>query len=381
MKNPYKIILLLISMCLLSGCWNYTEINDQANVSSIAIDKGEDGKKYHITAELISATADSKEPSTPISFVEGDGNTVLDTFRKMIAISSKKLYFGHCKIVVLSEDVAREGLLPILDMIMRDAEVRMTIDFVVSREKTAKEILFQNPVLEKIVGYEIDTSLDQSEDVLFESKKREAYQIHNTLKTKGSALMLPAVDIIELHKGETTFRLNGVAVFKEDKLLGFMDQEDTKSCLFAIDQIKGGVLSVPMDSIRHNYMAAEITKNKTKITPVLKDGKLSMEIDITTDINIEQFTPYGNMSIEGSCELINQYIEQRVSKVIKEVQRDYGVDIFGFGSMIHQNKPKLWDQYKDNWEETFLTLPVSVKCSTNIKTSGVIYEALRIGGK
>ncbi len=381
MKKPYKIILLLIGMWLLSGCWNYTEINEQANVSSIAIDKGEDGKKYHITAELISATADTKEANTPISFVEGDGNSVLDAFRKMVSVSSKKLYFGHCKIVVLSEDIAREGFLPILDMIMRDAEVRMTIDFIVSKEKTAKEILFQKPILEQIVGYEIDTSLDQNEDVLFESKKREAYQIHNVLKSKGVSLMLPAVDVISLHKGETTFRLNGVAVFKEDKLLGFMDQEDTKSCLFANDQIKGGALSIPLDRIRDNYMTAEITKNKTKVTPVLKDGKLSMEILISTDVNIEQFTPYGDMALESSCELINQYIEQRVSKVVKKVQQNYGVDIFGFGSIIHRTQPKLWEQYKDNWDEIFLTLPVSVKSSTNIKSSGAIYKSLRIGGK
>lgn len=138
---------------------------------------------------------------------------------------------------------------------------------------------------------------------------------------------------------------------------------------------------MPMDRLRHNYLSAEIMKSKTKITPIHKDGKLSIEIIITPDINIEQFTPYGDLPLEGSCELINQYVELRVSDVIKEVQRDYGVDVFGFGSIIHQNKPKLWEQYKDNWDDTFRTLPVSVKCSARIKSSGTIYRALKIGGK
>lgn len=381
MRTLYKVLPLLLGALLLSGCWNYTEINDHANVSAIAIDKGEDGKKYHITAELISTNVENKESMSPISFVEGDGNTVLDTFRKMIAISSKKLYFGHCKIVILGEDVAREGFLPILDMIMRDAEVRPSIDFVVSKEKNAKEILMQKPVLNSIVGYELDQMLDESEDVLFESRKREAYQIHNVLKSQGVSLMLPAIDIVEIHNGDTNFRLNGVGVFKDDKLLGFMDQEDTKSCLFAINQIKGGVLSVPLDGIHNNYIAAEILKNKTKIIPVQKDGKLSLEIEITTQINIEQFTPYGNMSIQSTCEVINDYIEQRVTKSVKLVQEDFGVDIFGFGSIIHQNKPKIWEEYREDWENTFLTLPVSVKCKSIIKSGGVISKALTLGGK
>ncbi len=380
MKQLNKIMLFLLCLTMLTtGCWNYTEVNDHANVASIAIDKGRNGKKYHFTVELISSTADTQEANHPIAFVEGDGNSLIDAFRKMVSVSSKKLYFGHCKIIILSEEVATEGFLPILDMVMRDAEVRMSIDFVVSREKTAGEILMVKPVLEQIVGYELDTMLDVNEDVLFESRKREAFQIHNTLKSKGVQLMLPAVDIVEIHQGDTTFRLNGVAVFKEDQLLGFMDPEDTKSCLFAMDAVKQGALSIPVDAIHHNYISAEIVKSKTKVTPVQKNGQLSLEIEIEPKINIEQLTPYDDMNLEGTCEIINPYIEKRVKKAIEDVQQNYGVDIFGFGSMVHQKEPKLWDQYKDNWNETFLTLPVTVKCSTVVQSSGVVRKPLKIG--
>ena len=48
-----KKIILIITILLLTGCYNYTEINDLAFVSSIGIDYDVDSEKFLVTYEIL----------------------------------------------------------------------------------------------------------------------------------------------------------------------------------------------------------------------------------------------------------------------------------------------------------------------------------------
>jgi len=368
-------------MFLFSGCWNYIEINEQANVSGIAIDKGQNGKKYHITAELISISSGEKGAGVSTSIVEADGNTILETIRRMISISSKKLYFGHCRVMVLSKDIAEEGIAPILDFAMRDAELRLTIDLVISKADTAKEILMQKPILEKIVSYEIDEMLQTNYKILYESQKAQAYQFNNVLGADGISPVVPAFEVVKTNKEETTFKLSGIAIFNEDKLIGFLDEDETKTFLFVRNKVKDGVLSIQINDAEDDFIAIEIFGNKTKVKPVKQDGELSIEIETQTDMSIEQISANNKMTQQEFEDVFTAQLEQKMIGVIHKVQKDFKVDIFGFGNMINQKNPKLWEEYQSNWDETFKTLKVKVKSKVEVKSSGTTYELIQIGEK
>ncbi|MBR5520112.1 MAG: Ger(x)C family spore germination protein, partial [Clostridia bacterium] len=51
--------LLLIPICLMSGCSNYVEIEELIIVSGAAIDFEEETGKYNVTAEIIDLRASS----------------------------------------------------------------------------------------------------------------------------------------------------------------------------------------------------------------------------------------------------------------------------------------------------------------------------------
>ncbi|WP_312643647.1 Ger(x)C family spore germination protein [Hydrogenoanaerobacterium sp.] len=381
LKKFFIYLLLVLCMFLFSGCWNYIEINEQANVSGIAIDKGQNGKKYHITAELISISSGEKGAGVSTSIVEADGNTILETIRRMISISSKKLYFGHCRVMVLSKDIAEEGIAPILDFAMRDAELRLTIDLVISKADTAKEILMQKPILEKIVSYEIDEMLQTNYKILYESQKAQAYQFNNVLGADGISPVVPAFEVVKTNKEETTFKLSGIAIFNEDKLIGFLDEDETKTFLFVRNKVKDGVLSIQINDAEDDFIAIEIFGNKTKVKPVKQDGELSIEIETQTDMSIEQISANNKMTQQEFEDVFTAQLEQKMIGVIHKVQKDFKVDIFGFGNMINQKNPKLWEEYQSNWDETFKTLKVKVKSKVEVKSSGTTYELIQIGEK
>ena len=61
MKKIHKIIIILLFIFCLSGCYNYEEINNYAIVSGISIDQNkEDNSKYDVGIQIMNAKKDEE---------------------------------------------------------------------------------------------------------------------------------------------------------------------------------------------------------------------------------------------------------------------------------------------------------------------------------
>ena len=377
-KSVSIVIILTLNLFLFCGCWNYAEIDQQANVSGLAVDVGRNGKKYHVTVEIISMEGGDGKEGVQTSLVEADGDTILESVRRMISITSKKLYFGHCKVIVFSKAVAEEGIIPVVDTVIRDHEMRLTMDIVVSKSQTALEILKQKTIMNPIASYEIDEMLTSNESSLSESYKCEVYQMINILESDGISPVTPALDVITTIDDGDTFKLSGIAVFNKDKLIGFLNEEDAKIFLFIKDEIKSGTISVQADKEANHFISTEIYKNKTKVKPEKVNGELVININTESVVVPEEFK-HENITREGFISIYNAQLEQKIKNLIQKVQSEFGVDIFGFGNIMHQKNNGLWKEYKDNWVKTFPTVKVNVKSKVDIRGSGTTYKTIKIG--
>ena len=109
-----KKIIILFIIFIFTGCYNYKELNEIAIVSSIAIDKKDD--KYLVNAQVMNAKPSQESDSTQVIVYNSTGNTINEALRNMIMKSSRKLYGGHLSKLVVSEEVAKEGIINVLDM-------------------------------------------------------------------------------------------------------------------------------------------------------------------------------------------------------------------------------------------------------------------------
>lgn len=377
-KSVSIIIILTLNLFLFCGCWNYAEIDQQANVSGLAVDVGRNGKKYHVTAEIISMEGGDGKEGVQTSLVEADGDTILESLRRMISITSKKVYFGHCKVIVFSKAVAEEGIIPVVDTVIRDHEMRLTMDIVVSKSQTALEILKQKTIMNPIASYEIDEMLTSNESSLSESYKCEVYQMINILESDGISPVTPTLEVITTSDDGATFKLSGIAVFNKDKLIGFLDEEDAKTFLFIKDEIKSGTISVQADKEANHFISTEIYKNKTKVKPEKVNGELVININTESVVVPEEFK-HENITREEFVNIYNTQLEQKINNLIQKVQNEFGVDIFGFGDTMHQKNNGLWKEYKNNWVKTFPTVKVNVKSKVEIRGSGTTYKTIKIG--
>ncbi len=383
MSKKYILILLIISnILLLSGCWNYREVERLAIVSGLAVDKDENSGEFLLITELVDVKETMGKTTLTSKKIDSRGKTILDAIRNMIKISGKKLYFSHTKVVIISQDVARENIIPIVDWISRDHEPRIDLDLLISREKTAKELLSQQSVTTDIRALEMSFMLDANKS-LSKSPKVGTYEFINALEAEGISPTLPTIGITTIENKETS-ELSGTAVFKKEKLVGFLDEEESKYLLFIRDKIKGGLLSIDMsENNPKDKVTLEIFKNKTKIKPVYSGENISMNIIIKTEVSIEENdTSINNIDENGRAKLKNEsekYLEKQINNLIKKVQNEFDSDIFGFGAKIKAEMPYLWKTIKDDWDDIFKDLDVVVNAQIDIRNSGITSKPIEVG--
>lgn len=374
-------IIVLVTFTI-TGCWSYREIDKLALVSGMAVDKSPNGKGYEITAEIIDISSSSTTESKFNSLrLQSTGNTIFDGNRNMINISAKPLYWSHATTIIVSQEIAKDGILPILDWIVRDSEPRLTLYIFISKAKNAKELLSLKSVSTEIRSYEME-SMVISNKKLSKIPNIQVYELINDLSTKGIYPVLPAIDVV-VNEGEKTTELSGGAIFNKDTLAGFIDSEDIMYYLFVRDKMKGGLLNIKLAHGSDNSnMTLEVFKNKTKVTPKLSDGNLSMSIKIKTDVNISEldtnvdfFSEFGMKNLKDIAE---KSLENSILNTIKKIQEDFGLDIFGFGNIVKEQMPDLWKDINDEWDEIFKNLRIDVDADIHIRGSGHSSKTIKI---
>ncbi|MBK1811469.1 Ger(x)C family spore germination protein [Clostridium sp. YIM B02505] len=373
-----SILMILVISVNLTGCWNYREIESMSIVAGVAIDRSQTTKQYEMTAEIIDIESGKDSRSVP-RYITLTGDSIFDIARNMITISDRKLYWSHAKCIIVSTSLAREGLGNIIDWFIRDAETRSDMYLLVSTEKTAKEIITASPTSGKIMSLELSRQL-KNQKLASRAPILDLWDFADSLIQPGKSATVPRV-FLNKQSGIPTPSIDGIAIFKKDTLIGIIEGTETKYLLFALNKIKGGLLLVYTEN--QKPLTLEIFQSKTKIKPVLKGDSLNINIMTETVVSIAEDQPLiefykeeQRKEIERNASLV---LQNSIYNSIRKVQEEYGSDIFGFGTKVHEDMPKAWKKLSTSWSDRFKELPISVTSKVKIKNSATTSKPLEIG--
>lgn len=372
-------MIFIISFIFL-GCWNYRETGDLWMVAGAAIDWDNEDNKYVLTTEIVKPSG-GKEIQMISQTISIKSDTLFDTMRKAISVSGRRLYWAHTSILIVSDPIARRGLVPILDLLSRGGEFRSNIWIAVSRENTAKELLET-----KLKLYDA-TSLQLAEILKAQKNSSnflnsEAWYFNKDFADEGISPVLSTIKMVKSN-GEFTPQIYGAAIFKKDKLIGYIDEMDTKGLLFVRNDLKGGVIVVKNVANTTMNVSLEILKSKTTITPQIQDENISMTINVKTYVAISEMEGSINLlSNEGLINLkndANKTIKAQIKKIIDKAQNDFDSDVLGFGKKIQKKAPNTWKKLEPNWDETFKSLKTNVNVDVSIISSSTSYTPVTVG--
>lgn len=376
-----KIILYLIILTSLTGCQNYRELNDLAIVSGISISKVED--EYELTVEVVNPKKQqdaSSSKETEFIIYKNKSDSIQEAFRRMINESPKKMYGAQIDILILDESIAKNDLKNIVDFFARDPEVRSEFYVLIGKNDSILEIITP---LEKISSKNIVQSLESNNNYLGSTNLVTFHDLIDTYLNKKIDIALPAIKLVgDAKKGEeisnlenteenTYHILDNIAIFKDNKLVGYLNEEDSKVYNLIRNNLNKNLVKVDLEN--NEYIINEMVdiKSKTEVNP----KKKSITISVSGKGAISEAKYSGdltkNKTIKKLEKELNKYTEEIIKQSITSTLEKYNSDIYGFEDMFYKKDAKYYkENLKDNWDNTLKTLNINVKSNIKIFEKG-----------
>jgi spore germination protein KC len=391
MKKQLTIILItFLCIPVLSGCWNQKELTDLALVMALGIDKGKD-QKFKLSFQLVNPGNVSSGQmgggqGLPIAVYKSSGDTITEAARNATKKISRRLYYAHTNLLVISEEVAKTNILDVMDSLDRDPEFRTTTQVVITRGRTTAEdlvttltILDKLPVnkvtkelksTEVMLGENISVSVDDFLLGLLSNGKEpiiNGYQVKGKIGAAGTAA--------NLQKTTTNAFLeaDGLAVFRDGKLRGWVTNENARGVIWILNKVKSTDINIPYNGKKNAISMAPI-RSKTKVAATFKNGKPVINILIEDEGWISEANTAVDLTNPKVIEKIEILVEKETKRQILnsvKAAKKLKSDIFGFGEKIHRENPKLWKPLEKNWDQQFANLEVHVKVNTYIRREGI----------
>ena len=365
MKRRAVFLLVILWTALLTGCWNRREIETLGFVLAFGVDQREDGR-VEVTTELAKPGAMARREGggggggkeKPYKTYSASGKTLFDAIRNVTRESPRKLWFGHNQLVVIGEEMARRGVLPVLELVERDGELRREIWVLVARGK-AKDVIEAEIDLEKTPA----KSLIRLIKVRGATSTAQAVRANEFLKVLSAKHTSPTTSVVTLSR-------------KEGKLIGFLDATETRGMLWATGKVKSGIITVPCPGDEKEKVALEIIRARGEIEPRVEDGKVSFVMKIKEQGNLgEQTSPLDLTTPARIGELERRKaaaIEGEITAALRKA-RELKADIFGFGEALHREYPAVWRELKEKWEsEEFPGISVALDIETKLRRTGKV---------
>ena len=409
MKKITALLCLCLSLVFMSGCFDRVDIEARGYVLAIAIDEyppipqGQqqsdketppDEESHFIETQIRTGeplyamtvqfpiikkgSAISKGES---SGADGEGsrsweitqvgNSFMEMNREISSRTNLIPYYGQLQAIVISRAVAEKGLEDILDFFIRDPEMRLRTKLFITNEE-AKKVL---DVIPRIDDYsslyiaKIPTNASINAKIIHKTDLGEAW---SSLIT-GDDFILPR---IEATKDEV--RVSGAAIFKEGKMVGWLNGIEMESAKFILNLYLGGIMTANDPEHENGIVTLEIIKAKSKIIPEIKNGTLSFKIKIDVigtyaeNLISGTFIKTSDEYMQKLEKAFAENIEKICTNTIKKVQEDFGADVFFLGKALKTKKPEYWEKVKDNWHEIFRNVDVEVKAKVSIRHTGNI---------
>jgi len=375
----YKIVICVILIVSLCGCWNKHELNELGIVMGVGVDKAPREDKVQITAQVVkpgeikSMGGKSSGGSKNKTFwnIKDTGDCVFDTIRDMTNQSSRKLYFPHNQVVIYGRSIAEEGLAKYLDFFFRDHETRVNV-YILIADGSASDVLDVEPQLEQMPAVNIAKVVVSQANATSQTIAVRLKDFKSRLMSGTTAPVAPIIGIIGTDE-EKVAEITGTAVFKKDKLVGELNKTEGRGLLWVLGEVKSGIIKV--NSSSDNPVNLEIVRAKAKYSPEIKDGKVKIKISILEEGTIAEQS--GSEDLSSTSEI--EFLEKQKSEAIKsEVlaafakAKELNADIFGFGDAINDKYPIEWKTMKDDWDNIFQTIEVDVNVQAKLRLMGRI---------
>ncbi len=380
------LILLLGSLGTVSGCWDNREINESFVVVGLGWDAAAQGGFVFTEqiAEMPAQAGKGKQakgtrPSPTFVTVSAEGRSLTEGPRKVHLRQPRSPMWQHAYSYVLGEDLCRQGLAGNIDYFLRNRNIRKIGYLFVARNATAAQVLRVPTEVEKLPGPALASMIKNQDLHIGIYTPTDMGDFLAKTITPGIEPAVPGVEVIE-EKGKKKLRLSGTAVFKKGRLVGWLDEVESRGYRSLRPTPIAGGIKVIECPICGKPVLLDTTRSRCRVKPRVIGERIIIDVDIREEGNFYEQTCSHQLLTPGMIPQLEkraaQLIQGEVEAAIRKAQT-LDSDIFGFGQAVFEAYPKKWSRLEDKWDEIFPTLEVNVRVESRIRRSYLTVETLQ----
>jgi spore germination protein KC len=385
------VILLVVGISLLTGCWNSRELRDLAIVVGMGIDKVQDTGQYRVSFQIVNpgaiamgARGGGGGPSMPVTVYTGVDHTLFGALRKTSKKVPRQLFFAHIQLLIIGEELAKEGIKDLFDFYERSHELRMNSPVLVARGTDAESILKVVTPLENTPATGIAKRLEVTSRIFAQN-----VDVNVTDVVKGlagpSGLAISGVHIAgDASAGESkrnleetdlpaSVEMKGIALFQDGKLKTWADGKEARGVLWLQDKMKGTIMNMGCKENRES-ISIELLRSKTDVKVNLQHGLPVFHVHVSEEGNVnEVHCPIDLSKRETIVKLQDEWADETKQEIIQalELAQREKIDIFNFGRVVNRTYPNLWKKMEKKWPETFAESKVLVSVDAYLRRTGM----------
>lgn len=385
-----RIKFLILLLPLLSGCYNYRELNELGITTAVSIDYKDNN--FYVIAEVINPIKQqdaSSSNNSPFVNYNSSSSSLQDAFRKVVLESPRQLYAAQLEIIVLSEEVVNNHLEEVLEYFARDPESRTEIKIIVAKTEDSTKAITLQTLLTSLSSSNIINSLDLQSKVLGMAYPVTLNELLNMYIDPYLEVVLPSMTLygnyeigdekenITTSSPKAIVKIDGSTITKDNKILGYLDLEESKILNLINGKLKETI-------IKMNYYDGYIIFEPNRI-------KVSRELDIKNNIikiNISGYSKtkeiQSNINLKDPKEVeklnkaLNMELEKKITDTFNSIREKYGTDVFGFQELYYRTNYKYFKENCTNWyEDIYPKIKLEVKANVRLYEKGNTLGGLR----
>lgn len=378
-----KIKYLILLLPLLSGCYDYRELNDLAITTAVSIDYKDNN--FNVIAEVINPSKQQDATSAnSSSFViyKNTSSSLQEAFRNIVLESPRQLYNAQIEIIVITEDVINNKLDELLEFFSREPEIRTEIKIIVAKTDKSIEAVTIQTLLTNFSSSNILESLNTQSEVLGITYEVTLNELLNMYLDPHLEIILPSMELygnidigedksnIETSNPKAYTKIGTSLITKDNKIVSYLSSEESKIVSLMNNKLKKTIINLPY---KDGYIIFEPNRIKTKTIANLKDNKVSLEINGYT--KIKGFQASSNIKDKDEIQHINNYfnkeLEKLVTKTFYNIRDNYKTDIFGYQRLYYITDYKYFINNCNNWYiDIFPNMDIEVKSNIRLYEKG-----------
>lgn len=356
-----RLIPLLAACLFLTGCSQLPvarEMEDMALLRTMGVDLAPGG--VAVTGSTGPRARGLQGEGEPALTLSADRESLSSACLAMQGQSDSFVFFGYVDQLLIGEELAKEGVQPVLDYFARDTELGLGAQLWLVRGAAAREAVSAGG--DAGVDSRLET-LQHDSKMGIASHTRTAGELYTDLLELGSAFV-PA--LVPAEDGTAILAEQGYGVLNGDKLAGFLDGEAAKG----LELLAGG----PSADILETELADQ--RASVKVTSAHTRSRLEFQGNTPSALKLTckieaRLSEYGGRLTEEELDRLRRLAEARERSRIEAALarlKELRSDCAGLGAKAAISHPAQWQRIQANWPGWFSRVPVTVEVQIKLNS-------------